>query len=115
MIGDDVDALRFQGRGQVVHVAAAQRVDDAALVFVAVEHLGDLLAEVVPRQDAIGQVGPVEDADERDGVAQIELGDDVAAHLFGGGGGVGVDGGAGEELAQAPFGDIPAGNRDPNG
>src|SRR5207237_865233 len=31
---------------------------------------------------------------------QVELGDDVAAHLRGGGGGVGVDAGAGEELAQ---------------
>ena len=70
------------------------------LAVMPVEHLADLLDQVVARQDAIGQVGPIEVADQHDRIAQGELGDDVAADLLGGGGGVGVDGGVGEELAQ---------------
>ena len=101
VVGDDVDAALLQRRRQVVHVAAAQAVDDAGLAVVAVEDFADLFQQVVARQHAVGQVGPVEVADQDDGVAQGELGDDVAADLFGGGGGVGMDGGVGEELAEA--------------
>ena len=59
-----------------------------------------LLPLVVPRQDAIGEVGPVEVADEHQRIAQRELLGDVAPHLRRRRGRVGVDRGLGERLAQ---------------
>src|SRR5205807_266499 len=63
-----------------------------------VEHFEHLLERLVPRQDAIDEVGPVEVADQYLRVGQAELGDDVAADALGGSGRVGVDRGAGEML-----------------
>ena len=66
----------------------------------AVEDFAHLLQRVESRQHAVGEVRPVEVADEEFRDSQAELLGDVAAHVLGGGGGVGVDGGVGEELAE---------------
>src|SRR5438552_2425623 len=66
-----------------------------------VENFDRLLEKVLARQYAVGQVRPVEVADEDDRLLQGELTDDVGPHLFRRRGSVAVDGRAGEELAQA--------------
>ena len=71
----------------------------------AVDHLANLLQHVESRQHAVGQVRPVEVADEFLRRSQAELLDDVAADALGGGRGVAVNGGAREELAQT--GELP--------
>jgi hypothetical protein len=101
VIGHDFDILLEQSSGQVVHVAAAQAVDDAGLAFVALDHLQRLLEDIVARQNTINEVGPIEVAHQHDRLLQCQLRDDVAANRFRGRRGVGVDGGLGEELAQA--------------
>ncbi len=58
----------------------------------------DLGVKITTGEDAVGEVGPVEVANEEFGVFECELMGDVFADLFGGGGGEGVDGAIGENL-----------------
>ncbi len=105
VIRPGVDAALAQAGGEVVHVAAAHAVDDAGLPRMTVEDLQHLLERVVARPDAVGEVGPIEIADEHFRVAQIELGDDILAHLLGGGGSVGVEAGIGDQFTEP--GELP--------
>ncbi len=66
----------------------------------AAQHRAQLGAQVVAAEDAVGQVGPVERADQHLRPAQAQLLDDVAPHPLGGGGGEGVQRGLREALAQ---------------
>ncbi len=96
---------------------AAGAVDDAALVLALADEVDDLLQRLVLRDDAVGEVGPVEAGDEGGRLAQPEVLDDVGAHPLGRGGGEGHErhlGQDGAELGQlaelgaeimAPFGD----------
>ena len=79
VVGDGLDAaLRRAHCGQVVDVLARDAVDDARLARVAVEDLErSAFAASTSRQHAVGEVGPVEVADEDVRVAQAELRDDV--------------------------------------
>jgi hypothetical protein len=61
------------------------------------ENIFDLFVHLAARQDAVGEVGTVEIADEDFRFLEIQLVGDVAADLGGGGGGEGVDGYAGEK------------------
>jgi hypothetical protein len=61
---------------------------------------GDLVGGLLARDDAVGEVGPVEDADEDLGLAQAELVGDVLADLRGGGRGEGLHADGGGDLAQ---------------
>ena len=100
VVADRRVALTGEHPGQRIDVLAAQAVNDPGLPLVAVEDFAHLPAHVQPRQHPEGEVRPVEVADEYVRVAQVKLLEDVRADLLGGGGGVGVDGGAGEQLAE---------------
>jgi hypothetical protein len=63
------------------------------------QHLGQ---PVRARPHAVDEIGPVERAHEHDRIFEVQLGDDVAAHLRRRGGGVRVDREAGERGAQHP-------------
>ncbi len=90
--------LRTQRGCQVVNVPSADAVDDACFLAVTVEDLEDLPIQVHPRQDAIGQVGAVEVANEDLGILEAKLVDDVPLHPLGGRGRVGMDRCLGEEF-----------------
>ena len=55
------------------------------------------LSSLARRKHAIGQVRPIEVADEHERIRQGELLADVGPHLLGGRGGVAVHAGAGEQ------------------
>src|SRR5262249_49240791 len=100
VVGQGIDAALAQFGGQFIHVAAAHAVDDARLVGMSFQHLADLLENLVARPDAVGQIGPVEVADEDNGFNEAELCRNVTPNLLGGGGGEGVDVRFRDEFAQ---------------
>ncbi len=90
----------LEGRGQVIHITAADAVNDPGLTVVPFEHFEDLLHLLAPRQHAVGQVGPVEVADEHRRRAQAELVDDVLAHALRGRGRIRMNGCVGKQGTQ---------------
>ena len=104
VVGLGVVALFTEFLGEAFCACPAQAVDDraaAATVVHALDRLGELVGRLVAGADAVGQVGPVEGADEDLGVDEPELLGDVGAHAGRRGGGEGLHGDAGGDLAQA--------------
>src|SRR4051794_5098525 len=93
-------AAAGEDRSHRVDVAPSDAIDDAGLAAMTAEHLLDLRHFIAPRNDAIGEIRPVEVADQLDVVAKPELLGDVAPHAFGGGGGERVQRRLRKELAQ---------------
>ncbi len=93
-------ARRAKRGCHIIHVAAAEAVDDARVSAVTVDHFANLTEQVEPREHAIGEVRSVEIADEHFGFVEPELLGNVEPHALGGGCGVAVDRGFGEELAE---------------
>ena len=86
--------------GQRVDFAARRAVDDAGVPAVPREDLLQLLLQRGARQDAVDEVGPIERADELDGVAQLQLRRDVAPDARGRRRGERVQADAGKPRAQ---------------
>src|SRR5690606_33366968 len=92
-------------------------VDDAALVFAFADEVDDLLERLVFWDHAVSEVWAVEAGDERGGIVELEMFDDVIAHAARGGGGERHQRDLGEKAAEfrevailgteivAPFGD----------
>src|SRR3954452_22685287 len=66
------------------------------------EHVLELPLQVGARDDAIDEVGTIEAADELDGIAKLELGNDVAPDARGGSCRERVQADAGEPRAHGP-------------
>src|SRR5947208_6746777 len=93
-------AAAGEDRRHRVDVAPADAIDDAGLAAMTAKHLLDLRHFIAARNDAIGEIRPVEVANQLDGIAQSELFGDVAPHALGGRGGERVQRRLRKELAQ---------------
>ena len=100
VVAQRAQSASAQRGGELVHLAAADAIDDARLVPVPVDRRGHLRDAIGARPHAVDEIGTVERADEDQRVAQPKLGDDVVANLRRGGGRIGVDGQRGKHLAQ---------------
>ena len=103
VVGHGSNARARELPGELLGVLAADAVDDARLVGVAADNLHDLLEEVEPGDDSVGEVRPVEVAHDPHGILQPELLLDVAPDPGGRGRREGDDGDLGaarSELAE---------------
>ena len=72
----------MQSGCQVIDVLSPDRVDNAGLAGVPVEHITHLFHQIVARQDSVSEIRPIEIADEQQRLLQRELFCDVAPHLL---------------------------------
>src|SRR5207302_10860064 len=72
----------LQNRRERVDVAPADAVDDAGLAAMTAEDFLDLRHFIAARNDAIGEIGPVEAADELHVIAKSELFGDVTPYAL---------------------------------
>ena len=100
VVAQRAEAPPPERRGQLVHLAAADAVDDAGLIPMPVDRGGHLREAVGARAHAVDEVRTVERADEDQRVPQPQLRDDVVAHGRRRRGRVGVDGERGIRVAQ---------------
>ena len=101
MIGQRADAFVGQRRCQLVDIPPRQAIDDAGLAGVAAKDCQQLPPEMGARQDPIGQVGPIERADQHRRIDEAKLVADVAPDARRRRRRVGVQRDAGERLPQA--------------
>ena len=93
-------ALGDERPGHGVDFLARQAVDDAGLPRARLQHGIDLRVELRALPHPVDQVGPIEVADQHEGIAESELFDDVVAHAWRGRGRECVDGDIGKRGAQ---------------
>ena len=79
VVGQGVDPLLAQELRRAVDLGARQAIDDAALALVARQELEELLLSLVPLDDGVGDVGPVETLAEDRRLAEPQALDDVGA------------------------------------
>ena len=80
VVGARVDLLLAQTLGEAFRVLARDAVDDRRRVRMALHGFGDLIDQIDARQHPIGQVGPIEGADQDFRLAQLQLLHDVVAN-----------------------------------
>ena len=90
VVGGDSVSFGKQLGTHLFHVRAADAIDNAGFVLMAIEDVGDLFEEIDPWFDLVYEVGPVEGADEHVGIFEVELIGDILANLLRGGGGISV-------------------------
>jgi hypothetical protein len=91
VVGPREDARGGEPLREPLRFLARDAVDDRSLSLVATEDREGLCRAVRPRHHAVDEVGPVEDADEGDGIVQVQLPGDVVADPRRGGGREGMD------------------------
>ena len=79
MIRQGAHALRVQPRRRLLHLAAREAVDDAALVLAPGQEIEQLLLPLLPLHDGVGDVRPVEARRENLRIVQAKPFDDVFA------------------------------------
>ena len=87
VIGPRLHAVLGEIGGDALGGFARLAIDDAAVLGPRAEKREQLVVGLVLRDDAIGQVRPVEAGDVNFRLAQFQVRDDVLAHATGGGGG----------------------------
>ena len=93
MVGPRQNSLGREPGCQPFRLLPRDAVNDRGLARVPAEHLQRLGHAVGPGHDAVDEIGPIEDADQHLGLAELELVDDVVANAGRGGGGEGMDAG----------------------
>ncbi len=96
VIGQGTMAAGLKVGTHFIHIPAADAVDDAGFVGIALDDGFDLAVEIAAGFGFVEQVGPVKRTDQDFGIIEFESFDDIGTDLFGGGGGVGVDPDVGE-------------------
>ncbi len=86
VVGQRLDAVGYQQFGQLLHLLAAQAVDDAALALVLLDEADDVAVDVVFGPDLVVEVRPVEGGLEDRGIAHAQILLDIHLHLRRGGG-----------------------------
>ncbi len=91
VIGQGLDSVHVEHFGHLLHLLAAEAVDDAALAGVLLDESDDLALHILLGPDLVVEVGPVEGGLEDPRIGDVEVLEDVLLHLLGGGGGEGDD------------------------